>query len=733
MTDGKKHIISFQKKWQQALYLEAFLYGLGVFCLCFVLTQLLFISIGLSVLVVLGFLLFRAPWKKNADQVAQHIDTTYKEASYSAHLFLSEDDSLSPLAQLQRQRVLPELKKVLLTAKPPHQLKWAVITLLCMIGVAFMLYQLQWIPNYTKTLHNTATQPLTFVTPNNSKIDKNIPEVTHQKITVYPPSYTQLPAQIAEDANIRALRGATIKWTFSFSDTVAAVQLNMADKTYPLSYKNSNYTIQLPVAHSGLYHISYSDVDSITYTSDLYAIEVLEDQSPTIEITGIPQYASFDYGDNKIIPLNAKVEDDYGIKDAYIIATVSKGSGESVKFREEKLRFTTPIRANAKESVLSRKIDLDALKMDIGDELYFYIEALDAKTPNANIGRSETYFAVIKDTVTDDFAVEGNLGVDVIPDYFRSQRQLIIDTEKLIKKRNTITPALFKKESNELGFDQKMLRLKYGQFMGDESAMETTGETHEEDHESVEEEHSEENPLAGYTHDHDGANESHLVPEKEEEEKSDPLHDYLHNHEDPEASTLFEESLKTKLRKALNIMWDAELYLRLYEPEKSLPHQYKALRLIQDIKNSARIYVHRIGFDPPPIKEDKRLSGDIKAVKTTNNNTSFDTTNPFAAVEKAIRRLDELSQQSAYSKDDMAIFKEAGNEVAALAVDNPLPYLDALNTLKILSEQRNTEYIEAKKILLKVLPKKVELPGIHTSEINDINTLFLQQLSTYDQ
>ena len=24
--------------------------------------------------------------------------------------------------------------------------------------------------------------------------------------------------------------------------------------------------------------------------------------------------------------------------------------------------------------------------------------------------------------------------------------------------------------------------------------------------------------------------------------------------------------------------------------------------LIQEIKNSARIYVHRIGFDPPPIK-----------------------------------------------------------------------------------------------------------------------------------
>ena len=49
--------------------------------------------------------------------------------------------------------------------------------------------------------------------------------------------------------------------------------------------------------------------------------------------------------------------------------------------------------------------------------------------------------------------------------------------------------------------------------------------------------------------------------------------------------------------------------------EKSLPHQYKALKIIQDIKNSARIYVHRIGFDPPPIKEESRLSGDIDEIK----------------------------------------------------------------------------------------------------------------------
>ena len=78
-----------------------------------------------------------------------------------------------------------------------------------------------------------------------------------------------------------------------------------------------------------------------------------------------------------------------------------------------------------------------------------------------------------------------------------------------------------------------------------------------------------------------------MVANKEEHTKEDPLEEYLHNHDDPEESTLFTQSLKSKLRQALNQMWDAELHLRLYTPDKSLPFQYKAQKLIQEIKNSA--------------------------------------------------------------------------------------------------------------------------------------------------
>ena len=325
-----------------------------------------------------------------------------------------------------------------------------------------------------------------------------------------------------------------------------------------------------------------------------------------------------------------------------------------------------------------------------------------------------------------------------MPDYFRSQRQLIIDTEKLIKDKPTISTQEFKFRSNELGFDQKALRLKYGQFMGDESEMTEAPseiETAEagEDHDHAEDQ---ENILKEYSHDHDGDNEHNLVPSQESVEAEDPLHDYLHNHDDPEESTLFEESLKTKLRKALSIMWDAELYLRLYEPEKSLPFQYDALKLIQEIKNSARIYVHRIGFDPPPIKEESRLTGSIKDIDNFRKTENLELDQPFAAMTKAISRLEELIQkQVIFNELDKEIFAEAGNELALLAIENPGKYLGVLQGLKQIENNTGrtiSNYKTVQKGLLSALPKTKQIPGARNTYTDEINSLFLKQLETYD-
>ena len=65
-------------------------------------------------------------------------------------------------------------------------------------------------------------------------------------------------------------------------------------------------------------------------------------------------------------------------------------------------------------------------------------------------------------------SIEAGLGVDVMPEYFRSQRQIIIDSEKLLRDKRRITKQTFNATSNELAHDQKVLRLRYGEFLGEE-------------------------------------------------------------------------------------------------------------------------------------------------------------------------------------------------------------------------------------------------------------------------
>ncbi|NJM24260.1 MAG: hypothetical protein HC859_00685 [Bacteroidia bacterium] len=391
------------------------------------------------------------------------------------------------------------------------------------------------------------------------------------------------------------------------------------------------------------------------------------------------------------IDLRCAIADEYGLAGASIIATVSKGSGESVKFREQQLYFESPAHIAGTRISAARKLDLHSLGMEPGDELYYYIEATDSRQPVANRARTETYFVALQDTASQRLSVEGGLGVDLMPEYFRSQRQLIIDTEKLLRNKKGLDQHTFNATSNELGYDQKVLRLRYSQFLGEEFETEIgdAGLDTQDGEQPVEEQ---------FGHTHDTENEHNLVVEKtqaghEHEEpkdptkKEDPLEAFVHAHDDAEEATFFIQSIRSKLKAAVAVMWDAELHLRMYTPEKSLPYQYEALRLLKEISNDSRIYVHRTGFDPPPVKEDKRLTGDLTEIGNSTSAADADLRKNYEPVTKAIALLESWRQQSPAQVDgkNKALLLDAGRQLAAAAIDNP-SYLKGLSTLKSLTE-----------------------------------------------
>jgi len=745
MESGKLHLMKFHRRWQILSYAEAALYAVGIAVLFYLVSKNLWLGVLSFVVAVVAVLFIKKPWKHNLATTGTYVDAHVDEASFSTGLLLQPEDSLSNLAKLQRYKVSEELSKRLGAIHPPNKLKQALMVTLGLVLLGIVVQQLDLFKSVESVLGNATNETqIQFIATDSISEKSIIPKISSQDISVTYPSYTRKGTIALSDPNIKTIAGATVQWLLVFDNSVTEVYLDRMGELIPLQKGENGYRIKQVLLESGFYSFKFKNEDGIEFTSDLFSLEAIPDNPPEIEILELEQYTYFDFSDKKVVELQSTITDDYGIDEAYIIATVSKGSGESVKFREEKLNFKEAFPKGVKSVRATKTLDLNALKMEMGDELYFYIEAFDEKRPKRNVSRSETYFAVIKDTVSEQYGVEGTLGVDQMPDYFRSQRQLIIDTEKLIKDKPSITMTEFKSRSNELGFDQKALRLKYGQFMGDESEMEEAPAEIESDEEGEDHDHAEdqENVIKEFMHDHDGDNEHNLVKQHEHheendpEETEDPLHDYLHNHDDPEESTLFEESLKTKLRKALSIMWDAELHLRLNEPEKSLPFQYEALKYIQEIKNSARIYVHRIGFDPPPIKEDSRLTGKIKDIKNYRKNESQEVENPFEALENAVARLEQfIQQESTFNDADNALFTAAGNELAQLAILNPSKYLQVLQGLKGIennTERTMANYKFVQKGLLAALPKTPQIPGAKKEYTDEINSLFLKQLEVYD-
>lgn len=740
---GAASIERFQKRWQQSKYMEALLYAIGFGGLVYLLTHhLIYGVIGFIVSAAIAVFVLR-PWSISQENAVSYIDAHLPQAGFSSGLLLSPSNELSDLSKLQQYRVASQLEPILSKLRPPQNLLKATLIMfaLILLGLAGR-FVFSKVGNSLDGNKSTKEQ-ITFSPKDSLSTSIEIPELTGTKITVRYPSYTGKSALNTSDPNIKAVQGSSIQWNLEFDGDVQGVQLDLMGELIDFAKIDGSYRLTKNLQASGFYSFTFKDSEGNNYVSDLYSLEMVKDEPPMVQIEGLDSYSYFEFDDDKRLMLNANISDDFGIDDAYIIATVSKGSGESVKFREETIRFTKTIPKGNKQMELQQPLDLAALKMDPGDELYFYVEALDQKIPSPNVARSETYFAVIRDTVTDMFAVEGNLGVDLMPDYFRSQRQLIIDTEKLIADKPNISEKDFKFRSNELGFDQKQLRLKYGQFMGDETEMQAAAGA--VSHEQGEAEHGtedgEEDLLDEYSHKHDSENEHNLVEEHDhengvQEEEEDPLHDYLHNHSDPEKSTLFEKSLKAKLRDALNIMWDAELHLRLYEPEKSLPFQYDALTIIQEIKNSARIYVHRIGFDPPPIKEENRLSGDVEDITNYDKRQEFEYQKSFASTREAISRLEALIQdKKPFDAMDSALFVDAGNELAQKAISQPLKYIKVLQGLRDLEKAANRSkknYMEVQKNLLSVLPQMEDIPMRRTKYDNEINLLYLKELGGYE-
>lgn len=633
-------------------------------------------------------------------QAIQLIHQRVADAEYSLHLLDKPDLTIAD--QLQLDRLNQRLQRVAMPTVAFTGLGAYAIVLLAsvLIYIGYPLLTKSQLP-VRSLLPGAATEPAKPPVP---------PTFLSAKLQIQPPAYTRLPATQSPDLNAVAITGSALTWQLRFSDQrqVAVRLVNSRGDEVKFTPSGDAFVYRDRLTNSGLYAIKAYWKGRVVYQSDFYRLEAQPDLAPKIEPVSKELYRFHYLTDKKQLSISAKISDDFNVTQAFIVATLARGSGENVKFREVKLPLGP---ANFRSATLSKMIDLATLNFAPGDELYYYWAAFDNRQPEPNFAKSDTYFLVYKDTTKVDDTELATMAVNAMPEYFRSQRQIIIDTEKLIAKRKKLAKPTFNSTSNEIGYDQKVLRLRYGQYLGEEFETSAGGGGAPSGDEG--------DLLAGYRHDHDTgkgdpdggethdaeAHHDHGESPKSEGGNQDPLaalmEQYVHSHDNAETNTFYEQSTRSLLKMALEQMWQSELHLRLYEPEKALPFENKALEYLKIVQQKSRSYVKKTGLDPPPIKEkETRLTGEFKNV---NASVKQDRTYSRARIESLAADVAGYLDLAKLSADQQRTVQQLATYLGENAGGTGLPNWAVLQALQKLAGGKRLSDQEKQTIKTQVL------------------------------
>jgi hypothetical protein len=210
---------------------------------------------------------------------------------------------------------------------------------------------------------------------------------------------------------------------------------------------------------------------------------------------------------------------------------------------------------------------------------------------------------------------------------------------------------------------------------------------------------------------------------------------YMHRHDLEEAATFFSEPIKKKLKATLAEMWGAEKFLRLAEPEHALPYEYKALQLLKELQQEARVYVEKSGFEPEPIDEARlRLTGDNAKIQSIRKVKMLAQKDSLEVIKRTLALLSEMPKQ--LSNNETNLLEEAGKQFAQIALEGDLKRLSALHAFReLISEAKSGKVPTEKNVRLLqralsgVLPLPLQFANQRKSSSSRVMERYVQSLN----
>lgn len=528
----------------------------------------------------------------------------------SADLLFAETATLNPLQQRQRSHVLDTLERRMPELRP----RWprAALALCWIAGLTIALLAFGW--------PRSNSGPATAAPTSHGGIPPAGPLHLHStRLRIDAPAYTGQATltQNALDAKVAA--DSRLSWSLRFDRAPDKAWLQFHDgRRLPLNEQDGQWQAQDVARAPVLYRVVSEPALAETR---LHRLDVVADRAPSVRVLEPAASLVLASPGQRQWSLRFEAGDDYGVAaQATLSITTTQGSGENITFARRNISLTGSGEPTARR--FAHTLDLAALGAQPGNDVIAQLEVRDNHAPTPQAGHSSSVILRLPSAeVALGAELEGRIR-KTLPAYFRSQRQIIIDAEALIRQRRGLAADDFIKRSDAIGVDQRILRLRYGQFLGEESEGAPkppptsdlpTSDTpaagdpdHDDDHDH------DHGAQAGahddHGHDHGGTANADTPPVFGS--ATDVLSEYGHTHDHAEAATLLDPQTRATLKAALDQMWSAEGELRQGRPEQALPFAYKALGFIKQVQQAERIYLARVGPELPPIDESRRLGGD---------------------------------------------------------------------------------------------------------------------------
>ena len=562
--------------------------------------------------------------------LARRLDARDPRMEDSAALLFADVSRLTPMQSLQRERLQQRLQLA-----PPPDLRpaWPVRHFVAcgLIAGALTAGVLLW-PRPSASTQTMPPAPKAA----HASAHAGHTRIAQLHLRIAPPAYTRLPARDESTFEAKVPERSEVQWALQFDPMPARAALTFHDgKRVPLVRSGVLWTAARRIDQPLLYRIVLEDAPPLR-PDRLYRLDVTMDQAPQVKAIVPEDTLTMRRDGQRDWSVSFEAQDDYGLAaSAPLRITLAQGEGESIRFEERSLVLAG--KGSATRKRYTHRFDLAALGLTPGSDFVVQLAVSDNRAAGPQTTRSASYILRWPpENATETSGLDG-LVKKALPAYFRSQRQIIIDSEALLAQRRKLAAEQYVERSDGIGVDQRLLRLRYGQFLGEESEGAPSRALPTADAESA----PPPRPLLPTADAEDEADAMEAAREPAQREKpaqetntqaaaahdehahgledaaspvfgqaGDVLSEFGHTHDDTEAATLLDPETRRTLKSALDQMWQAELHLRQGRPDLALPYEYKALDYIKQVQQAGRVYLARVGSELPPIDESRRMSGE---------------------------------------------------------------------------------------------------------------------------